>query len=110
MRQCCEYVRGLRYKLRMMGIPVNNPTFIYGDNQSVLWNTTVPESSLKKKSCAVAYHFCREGVARLEWLTAYVKTNLNPSDVLTKSISSIKDRATKVRMLLYDIYPVVKND
>ena len=22
MKQCCEYVRGLRYKLRMMGIPV----------------------------------------------------------------------------------------
>ena len=22
MKQCCEYVKGLRYKLRMMGIPV----------------------------------------------------------------------------------------
>ena len=32
MKQCCEYIRGLRYKLRMMGVPVNNPTFIYGDN------------------------------------------------------------------------------
>ena len=36
MRSCCEYVKGLRYKLRMMRIPVNKPTFIYGDNQSVL--------------------------------------------------------------------------
>ena len=42
MKQCYEYVKGLRYKLRMMGIPVNNPAFIHGDNQSVLWNTTVP--------------------------------------------------------------------
>ena len=33
MKQCCEYLRGLRYKLRMMGIPVNNPVFTYGDNQ-----------------------------------------------------------------------------
>jgi len=33
MRQCCEYIRGLRYKLRMMGISVSNPTLIYGDNQ-----------------------------------------------------------------------------
>ena len=32
MRQCCEYIRGLRYKLRMMGIPVNNPALVYGDN------------------------------------------------------------------------------
>ena len=50
MKQCCEYIRGLRYKLRMMGIPVNNPAFVYGDNQSVLWNTTDPDSTLKKKS------------------------------------------------------------
>ena len=32
MKQCCQYVRGLRYKLRMMGISCDNPTFIYGDN------------------------------------------------------------------------------
>ncbi len=25
MKTCCEYVRGLRYKLRMMGIPVDFP-------------------------------------------------------------------------------------
>ena len=53
-KQCCEYLRGLRYKIRMMGIPVNNPCFIFGDNQSVLWNTTVPDSMLKKKSSSVA--------------------------------------------------------
>jgi len=84
MRQCCEYVRGLRYKLRMMRIPVNNPVFIFGDNQSVLWNTTVLESSLKKKSYVVVYYFCREDVSRLEWLTAYIRTHLNPSDIMTK--------------------------
>lgn len=40
MKHCCEYIRGLRYKLRMMGIPVTNPKFISGDNQSgVLCNT-----------------------------------------------------------------------
>lgn len=105
MKQCCEYVRGLRYKLRMMGVPVNNSAFIYGDNQSVLWNTTVPDSILKKKSSAVAYHFVREGVARQEWLTTYVNTKENPSDVMTKMITSMADRKRKVRMMLYDIYP-----
>ena len=57
MKQCCEYVCGLRYKLRMMGISCDNPTFIYGDNQSVLANTTVPDSMLKKKLQSIAYHF-----------------------------------------------------
>ena len=32
MKLCCEYIRGLRYKLQMMGIPVNGPAYIYGDN------------------------------------------------------------------------------
>ena len=50
MKQCCEYIRGLRYKLRMMGIPVEGSMCIYGDNQSVLANTTIPDSNLKKKS------------------------------------------------------------
>ena len=71
MKQCCEYLRGLRYKLRMMGIPVNNPCFIFGDNQSVLWNTTVPDSMLKKKSSSVAYHYVREGVSADEWKITY---------------------------------------
>jgi hypothetical protein len=34
MKQCAEYVCGLRYKLRMMGIPCGEPAFAYGDNQS----------------------------------------------------------------------------
>ena len=105
MKQCCEYIRGLRHKLRMMGINVENPAFIYGDNQSVLWNTTMPESVLKKKTSSVAYHYVREGVSSDEWRTTYVNTKLNPSDVLTKNLPAGINRYNKVRMLLYDIYP-----
>ena len=32
MKKCCEYLRGLRYKLRMMGILVDLPSFVFGDN------------------------------------------------------------------------------
>jgi hypothetical protein len=66
MKQCCEYLRGLRYKLRMMGISVNGLCYISGDNQSVLANTTEPGSTLKEKSQSIVYHFVREGVANDE--------------------------------------------
>ena len=66
MTQCCEYIRGLRYKLRMMGVPVEGPTYIFGDNQSVLSNTSKPHSNLKKKSSSISYHFVRERVAKDE--------------------------------------------
>jgi hypothetical protein len=86
MKSCCEYIRGLRYKLRMMGIPVTMPTYIFGDNKSVLVNSSLPHSTLKKKSCSVAYHFVREGTANDEWRVAYLNTHHNPSDMLTKSL------------------------
>lgn len=76
MKEATEYIRALRYRLRMTGIRVEGPAYIVGDNQSVLANTTNPGpgSVLKKKCAAVAYHLVREGVARGEWITAYVNT------------------------------------
>jgi hypothetical protein len=50
----------------MMGITVDEPAFVFGDNQSVLANTTAPGSTLKTKSNAIAYHFVCEGCARDE--------------------------------------------
>ena len=104
MKQCTEYVRGLSYKLRMMGIPVIGPTYIYGDNQSVLANTTIPDSTLKKKSQSIAYHFVREGVARDEWRTAYVNTHENPADLLTKPLPSGEKRKSFVQKILHWIF------
>ena len=88
-----------------MGIPVINPCFVYGDNQSVLWNTTSPDSVLKKKTSSVAYHFVHEGVSNDEWRTTYIKTSYNPSDLLTKCLPAGINRKQKVRKILYDIYP-----
>ena len=104
MKQCCEYIRGLRYKLRMMGIPVEGPMYIYGDNQSVLANTTIPDSTLKKKSQSIAYHYVHEGVARDEWRTSYVNTHDNEADLLTKQLPHGEKRKDFVCNLLHHIF------
>ena len=104
MRTCCEYVRGLRYKLRMMGIPVEFPTFTFGDNKSVLTNSSKPHSVLKKKSSSIAYHFVREGVAKDEWRVAYINTTLNPADMATKSLPSGDKRTRFTSYLLHYVY------
>ena len=103
MKHATEYVRGLRYKLRAMGIPVNGPTYVFGDNQSVLANTTVPHSQLKKKSNSVAYHHCREGSAFDEWRTTYINTHNNPSDLLTKALPPGEKRSRFCKSLLHHI-------
>ena len=103
MKSCCEYVRGLRYKLRMLGIPCKAPAYIFGDNQSVLVNSSKPFSQLKKKSSSVAYHFVREGIARKEWMVAYVNTHENLADILTKPLSGGEKRTKFINMMLYHI-------
>ena len=104
MKQCCEYICGLRYKLWMMGIPVKGPTWTYGDNQSVLANTTIPDSTLKKKSQSIAYHFVHEGAARDEWRTSCVNTHDNEADLLTKQLPHGEKRKGFVSNLLHHIF------
>jgi hypothetical protein len=98
-----ETVRGLRYKLRMMGIPIEGPAFAYGDNMSVIHNTQRPESMLKKKSNSVCYHYCRESVAMGECMTGHVPTKVNPADLCTKVIPGAAQRDYLVTRILYDI-------
>ena len=88
----------------MMGIPVEGPTYIYGDNQSVLANTTIPDSTLKKKSQSIVYHYVHEGVARDEWRTSYVNTHDNEADLLTKQLPHGEKRKGFVCNLLHHIF------
>ena len=104
MKQCCEYIRGLRYKLHMMSIPVIGPAYIRGDNESVLANTFIPDSTLKKKSQSIAYHLIREGCARDEWRTSYIESSRNISDLLTKLLPNGEKRKRFVQSILHHIF------
>ena len=42
-----------------MGIPINDPAYVFGDNKSVLVNSSKPDSVLKKKNNSIAYHHVR---------------------------------------------------
>lgn len=45
-----ELIEALRYKLRMFGIPIDGPANLYCDNNSVVINSSYPESTLKKNT------------------------------------------------------------
>ena len=103
MKQCCEYLQGICYNLWMMEIPWEGPAYISGDNQSVLANTTIPDSTLKNKSLSIAYNFIREGSTQDEWSISYVNTCDNESDLLTKINPSEENRKVFVQKLLHHI-------
>ena len=104
MKNGIETCRGIRYKLRMMGVPISGPTYVYGDNMSVIHNTQKPESTLKKKSNSICYHAIRESVAMEESLTGHIASQENPSDIASKLVPSGQLREHLVSKLLYDIY------
>ena len=103
-KQAMEVSRGLRYKLRMMGVPIEGPTHMYGDNMSTIHNTQCPGSQLNKKSNSICYHAVREVVAMGELLTGHVKTDENPADILMRVVGGGIKRKSLVQMYLYDIH------
>lgn len=102
MKQCHEFVRGLRYKLQILGISVNGHAFIYGNNQLVLCNTTIPKSTITKEHHSIAYHVVYEGVAKGKWITCYVLSHLNTSDTITKTAPSGEKRDHLVGNYVYE--------
>ena len=84
MKNAVELIEALRYKLRMFGVPIEGPTNIFCDNEAVYKNTSLPESTLKKKHHAIAYHRCREAVAAETVRVAKEGTQTNLSDLFTK--------------------------
>jgi hypothetical protein len=75
-----------RYKFRMLGIPIDGPALMLGDNASVITSTTTPSSPLRKKHNAVAYHRVREAIAAGIVRFAKVDSSENLSDCLTKPL------------------------
>ena len=75
------------YLTRMMGIPLDGPSWMFGDNQSVLTSSTIPESALNKRQNALSYHLVRECIAAQIINFMHVEGKNNPSDILTKFLS-----------------------
>ena len=84
MRIAVELIDSLHYKLRMFGIPIEGPTNVYCDNEAVTQNTTIPESTLKKKHYSIAYHHSHEAVAAGTIRVTKEDGKTNLADVLTK--------------------------
>ena len=68
----------------MMDISISGPSYTYGDNMSVVHNTTRPESVLRKKINLVCYHGVHESVAFGEFLVGHIHSKENVADFMKK--------------------------
>ena len=95
-----EMIQALRYKLCMMGIPIYGPTNMFCDNEAVVRNSTMPESTFKKKHVAICYHHVQEACASGMIQIAKEDGGTNPADVLTNSLPGPQLRDL-IRQILY---------
>ena len=86
MRQAVEEAISLHYMLRCLGIPVTNPTNLYGDNFGSIQSASIPDSELKKKHVAISYHLVRESIAAKIVNTIWVPTHANFADGCMKAL------------------------
>jgi hypothetical protein len=98
-RVATELILEIRYMLRSLEVALNGPVLMLGDNMSVVLNTTVPSSLLKKKNNVIAYHRVREAIAARIMRFAYIESEENVSDILTKPLSNEKFHYLMKRLL-----------
>jgi hypothetical protein len=49
LKNAIDLLKSLKYKLRMLGVPLLGPADIFCDNEAVVINCSTPESTIKKK-------------------------------------------------------------
>ena len=100
LKTAVELVIAMRYKLRMMGVPIDGAARIFCDNEAVYKNASFAASTLKKKHNSVAYHRIRECVAAGICYVIKEGTNSNLADILTKSLPPNKRKFLRERIMV----------
>ena len=74
----------------MFGVPIDSPTNVLCDNLSVVQNSSVLSLTLNKKHSSIAYHSTRWHVAAAVIRVAWINTDDNLADAMTKRLTTEK--------------------
>jgi len=76
----------MRIKLKAIGVPLLGLANVYCDNQGVVKNTSVPESTLSKEHNSINFHIVRKSAAAGVLRVGKEGTATNLADPLTKLV------------------------
>ena len=62
-RLATDKIVEMRYMLRMLGVLMEGPSFMFGDNLAVVNSASIPDDTLKKRHNALSYYRVREAIA-----------------------------------------------
>ena len=111
-RIAVEQIMELRYMLMMLGVPIDGPAYLFGDNLSMITSSTIPSSSLKKRHNMLSYHRVREAIASGILNLFHIPGTENPADVMTKTLNHPKMWKLTKQFMWYSekVHPVGKVD
>lgn len=76
----------LRRLMESLGFKQDEPTILFCDNQGAVAMTENPVMHKRSKHIDIRYHFVRDVVARGDIKLAYIPTEFQPADLLTKAL------------------------
>ena len=77
----------LRCTLRMSGAPLDGPSWLFGDNKSVVASSALPHSALGERWNALSHHQSCEAVAAGTIRFEFLSGAQNVADVLAKCLT-----------------------
>ena len=87
-RTAVDQIVDLRYTMRMLGVPLTGPSWMFGDNLSVVNSSTIPSGKLQKRQNILNYHRVREAQAAGIINFVHMDGKDNPADICSKHTSS----------------------
>jgi hypothetical protein len=93
-RVCVEQIIDLRTTLRYLGIPVQDKSYMFGDNKSMVDSSMQLHVKLHKRHTMLSFHRVREAIASGIVGFFYIPGDTNPADILSKhwGYSQIRER------------------
>ena len=83
-RTCIEQTIDHRNYLRYLGVNIHEVSYIWGDNESQIMSSTIPEARLHKRHQILSFHFVRSIISQ-GWINLqHISSDYNASDILTK--------------------------
>ena len=83
-RTCLEQIIDHWNSLRYLGVPINDISYVFGDNECMINSSTVLHANVHKWHNILSYHFIRSMVACGYISMNILRSEFNVSDILSK--------------------------
>jgi hypothetical protein len=85
-RTTIDQIIDLRMTLCYLGIPIQEKSYVFGDNKTIIDASSTPHAKLHKRHNALSFHHVREAVTSKYVLTIFhLLGEYNPADILAST-------------------------